>query len=289
MIVSGVGPGRRRRQLLLNVAAWCVLILLALPAIWIILTALRPAAEVNASPPIWIPRRLSLDAFANMFGLNPSVRQRVHVEAYLVNSLIAAVSSTVVAVSAGTLAAYAFARFRFRFHTGAFLAIMFSRSVPGVALSLPLFLLFSRVGLVNNIGALAIVYVAINIPFTVWLMDGFFRQVPAELTESAYIDGCGYWAAFWRVNLPLSLPGLATASIFAFLAAWNEFQLASVLTRSNAARTFPPGLYAFTEQFTTDWRGMCAMSVLMMIPAIVFVLLVQRHLVSGLTFGAVKG
>ncbi len=288
MTGRAVGRGQRRNQFLLNVLAWVVLIALALPALWIVLTAFRPAGEVNASPPVWIPREITLDAFATMFGLNPEVRQRVPVESYLINSLIASLISTVIALTAGTLAGYAFARFRFRFHTAAFLSIMFSRSVPGVALSLPLFLLFSRTGLLNNTLSLGAVYVAINIPFTVWLMDGFFRQIPGDLTEAAYIDGCSYWATFWRVNLPLALPGLATAAIFAFLAAWNEFQIASVLTRSNAARTFPPGLFSFTEQFTVDWRGMCAMSVLMMVPAIAFVVVVQRHLVSGLTFGAVK-
>ena len=281
---------RKRRTLLATeILAWGILLLLALPAIWIVLTAFRPGSEINTSPPVWIPRRITLDAFATMFGMNPAVRQRVPVEAYLTNSLIAALSSTAIALAAGTLAGYAFARFRFRFHTAAFLSIMFSRSVPGVALSLPLFLLFTRLGIVNNTLALGFVYVAVNIPFTVWLMDGFFRQIPPDLTEAAYIDGCTYWAAFWRVNLPLAMPGLATAAIFAFLAVWNEFQLASILTRSNEARTFPPGLFVFTEQFTVDWRGMCAMSVIMMIPAIVFVALVQRHLVRGLTFGAIKG
>lgn len=280
---------KRRRQFFINTLAWIVLLLLALPAVWIVLTAFRPESEVNASPPVWIPRQFTLDAFATMFGLNPDVRQRVPVEAYLRNSLVAAASSTLVALALGTLAGYAFARFKFRFHTAAFLALMFSRAIPGVALSLPLFLLFTRVGLVNNPFTLGLVYVAVNIPFTVWLMDGFFRQIPSELTESAYIDGCTYWSAFWRINLPLAMPGLATAGIFAFLASWNEFQLASVLTRSNDAKTFPPGLFSFTEQFTTDWRGMCAMSVIMMVPAIIFVVAVQRHLVRGLTFGAVKG
>ena len=290
-MIANMNYRQRKRfwQQVTNVMSWLILLALALPAIWIILTAFRPAAEVNASPPILIPREFTLDAFITMFGLNPESRQRIAVDSYLINSLTAALLSTVFALAAGTLAGYAFARFRFRFHTGAFLLLMFSRSVPGVALSLPLFLLFVRAGMVNNVYALGFVYVAINIPFTVWLMDGFFRQIPSELTEAGYIDGCSYWGAFWRINLPLALPGLATAAIFAFLTAWNEFQIASILTRSNAARTFPPGLFAFTEQFTVDWRGMCAMSVLMMIPAIVFVVLIQRHLVSGLTFGAVKG
>ena len=289
MNTSTVGPNRRRNKIIMNVLAWAILLMLAFPAFWIIITAFRPNSEINTSPPVWIPQEITLDAFATMFGLNPEVRQRIAVEDYLRNSLVASITSTIVAVSAGTLAGYAFARFRFRFHTFAFVGIMLSRAIPGVALSLPLFLLFNQMGLTNNVFGLSVVYMAISIPFTTWLMDGFFRQIPKDLTEAAYIDGCGYWTAFWRVELPLALPGLATAAIFAFLAAWNEFQIVSVLARSNSAKTFPPGLFAFTEQFTVDWRGMAAMSVIMMIPAIIFVILVQRNLVSGLTFGAVKG
>lgn len=280
---------QRLSSTLITVFTWAIMFVIALPAIWIVLTAFRPASEVNSNTVTLLPQQITFDAFTTMFGLNPDVRQRVAVESYLVNSLFVAVFSTAISVVIGTLTGYAFARFKFRFHTAAFLAIMFSRSVPGVALSLPLFLLFTQLKLVNSVYGLAFVYVAINIPFTVWLMDGFFRQIPYDLTEAAYIDGCSYWTGFLRINLPLAMPGVATAAIFAFLAAWNEFQLASILTRSNESRTFPPGLFAFTEQFTVDWRGMCAMSVLMMLPAIIFVILTQRNLVRGLTFGAVKG
>ena len=289
MISSSVSVHKRRTVFLANASAWVILILMALPALWIVMTAFRPAGEVNANPPVWIPREITLDAFATMFGLNPDSRQRVAVEQYMANSLFVAITSTIISVSAGTLGGYAFSRFKFRYHTLLFLAIMFSRAVPGVALSLPLFLLFTKLGLTNNLYGLSFVYIVVNIPFTIWLMDGFFRQIPYDLTEAAYIDGCGYWSAFWRIDLRLATPGLATAAIFAFLASWNEFQIVSVLARSNEARTFPPGLFAFTEQFTIDWRGMCAMSVLMMLPAIIFVILTQRNLVRGLTFGAVKG
>ena len=289
MISSSVSVHKRRTVFLTNASAWVILILMALPALWIVMTAFRPAGEVNANPPVWIPREITLDAFATMFGLNPDSRQRVAVEQYMANSLFVAITSTIISVSAGTLGGYAFSRFKFRYHTLLFLAIMFSRAVPGVALSLPLFLLFTKLGLTNNLYGLSFVYIVVNIPFTIWLMDGFFRQIPYDLTEAAYIDGCGYWSAFWRIDLRLATPGLATAAIFAFLASWNEFQIVSVLARSNEARTFPPGLFAFSEQFTIDWRGMCAMSVLMMLPAIIFVILTQRNLVRGLTFGAVKG
>jgi multiple sugar transport system permease protein len=266
-----------------------ILLIFALPAIWIIFTAFRPGNEVNVTPPVWIPQKITLDAFASLIGLNPEIAAGIPVGNYFWNSLRVAILSTVFSVSIGTMAGYAFSRFRFRGHTLAFLMIMLSRAVPGVALGLPLFLLMRRFGLVDTVHGLALVYVAINIPFTAWLMDGFFRQIPKELDEAAYIDGCSHWAAFWRIDLPLALPGMAAASIFAFLAAWNEYQVASLVTNTPAAKTFPVGLFDFTSQFTVDWRGMAAMSVLMIIPAIIFVILTQRRLTEGLTFGAVKG
>jgi multiple sugar transport system permease protein len=167
--------------------------------------------------------------------------------------------------------------------------MMLARAVPGVALSLPLFILFARLGLSDKILGMVIAYSALNIPFTAWLMDGFFRALPEELDDAAKIDGCSHWMAFLRVDLPLALPGAAAAGIFAFLTSWNEFALATVITRTQASRTFPPGLFEFTGSFVSDWRGMCAMSVMMLIPAVIFVALVQRQLVEGLASGATKG
>lgn len=117
---------------------------------------------------------------------------------------------------------------------------------------------------------------------------GIFKDIPSTLDEAAQIDGCSRWQAFLRIDLPLALPGLAASGIFAFLTSWNEFQIASVITRTPLSKTFPVGLYDFTQEFTIDWRGMCAMSVIMLIPAIFFVLLTQKQLIKGLTFGAVK-
>jgi multiple sugar transport system permease protein len=120
-------------------------------------------------------------------------------------------------------------------------------------------------------------------------MDGFFRRIPKELDDAAFVDGASHWQTFWKIDLPLALPGLGAAAVFAFLAAWNEYQIASIMTKTPASKTFPVGLFDFTGQFTVDWRGMAAMSVLMMIPAVLFVLLMSRSLTKGLTFGAVKG
>jgi multiple sugar transport system permease protein len=269
--------------------AFFVLFVAALPAIWVIFTAFRPGNEVNVTPPIWIPRKITFDAFLSLFGFNPEIAAGVPVWNYMWNSARVSILTTVFSVSLGTMAGYAFSRFKFRWSSTIFLLIMLSRSIPGVALSLPLFLLMRNYGLIDTVQGLAFVYVAVNIPFTAWLMDGFFRQIPRELDEAAYIDGCNHWSAFWRIDLPLALPGMAAASIFAFLASWNEYQIASIMTKTPAAKTFPVGLFDFTSQFTVDWRGMAAMSVLMMVPAIIFVILTQRSMVQGLTFGAIKG
>jgi multiple sugar transport system permease protein len=283
---------RRRihwRDIGANWLAFSIIAILALPAVWIILTAFRPNLEVNASPPIWIPRTITLDAFESLFGLNPETASGVPVTSYLVNSLSVALLATALSVPIGTAAGYAFSRFDFVGSRMLLLLLLLTRAVPGVALSLPLFLLMRNIGLINTIHGLAFVYMAMNIPFTAWLMDGFFRRIPRELDDAAYVDGASHWQTFWRIDLPLALPGLGAASVFAFLAAWNEYQIASVITKTPAAKTFPVGLADFTTQFTVDWRGMAAMSVLMMIPAILFVLAMQRSLTRGLTFGAVKG
>jgi multiple sugar transport system permease protein len=286
---SGEYWRRRGGTLALDIFVWLVLLALALPAFWIVFTSIRNPVEINAKPPVWIPQEITFEGFKPLFGQATTATGSVPFGAYFRNSTVTALSSTLVALVIGTFAGYAFAHFDFRGKNALFLGLMLSRAVPGIALGLPLFLLFARVGLVDKPWGLALAYVAINVPFTVWLMDGFFREIPAELTESAVIDGCSHWQAFWRINLPLAMPGLAASGIFAFLGAWNEFQLATVLSRTTRSKTAPVGLFDFTGQFTIDWRGMAAMSVVMMIPAIVFVLLMQRNLVRGLTLGATKG
>jgi multiple sugar transport system permease protein len=283
---------RRRihwRDIGANWLAFTIILLLALPAIWIILTAFRPNLEVNASPPVWIPQMLTLEAFESLFGLNPETASGVPVTSYLTNSIVVALMAVLLSVPIGTAAGYAFSRFDFVGSRFLLLLLLLTRAVPGVALSLPLFLLMKNIGLIDTIPGLAFIYMALNIPFTAWLMDGFFRRIPRELDDAAYVDGASHWQTFWKIDLPLALPGLGAASVFAFLAAWNEYQIASIITKTPASKTFPVGLSDFTTQFTVDWRGMAAMSVLMMIPAVLFVLLMQRSLTKGLTFGAVKG
>ena len=289
---AAVAPGStiepRWQRWAIRFAMAVAVAVLCVPGLWVVLTAFRPNIEVMAKPAVWIPHTLMLDNFLGLLGLLPDRTPGIPVLLYFRNSLVIAVTSTVIAVGIGMMGGYAFARFRFRGKAAFFLGLMLSRAVPGVALSLPLFIVWSRIGLIDTSLGLIIVYLAMNNPFTVWLTDGFFRQIPVELSEAAQIDGCTRWQAFWRIEFPLARSGLASAAIFAFLTSWNEYALASQLTRSTASKTMPVGLMDFTAQFTVDWTGMCAMAVLIIVPALILTLLVQKHLVAGLTFGGVK-
>lgn len=271
----------------IRIGVFLAMLILVAPGAWVVLTAFRPNIEVLARPAVWIPQQWTLDNFARLFGFS-SAQQGLPVAQYFINSLVISVTSTVVAVLIGMAGGYAFARYRFAGKGAMFLAFMLSRTVPGVALSLPLFIIWSRIGLIDTSWGLILVYLAVNIPFTIWLTDGFFRQIPQELSEAAQIDGCTRWQAFWAVEFPLARSGLASAGIFAFLTSWNEYALASQLTRTTASKTMPVGLMDFTAQFTVDWTGMSAMAVLIIIPALVLTFVVQKHLIAGLTFGGVK-
>ncbi len=270
-----------------KITLFVAMTIICLPGLWIVLSSFRPTVEIMAKPPVWIPQDLSLDAYVAMFsGIGQG---GIPVIEYFRNSLIISVTSTVISLAIGMAGGYAFARYRFKAKSAIFLGLMLTRTVPGIALSLPLFFVYARLGIIDTHFGLILVYVALNVPFTIWLIDGFFRQVPKDLAEAAQIDGCTRWQAFWQVEFPLAGPGIASAGIFAFLTSWNEFALASQLTRSVTSKTLPVGLLDYTAEFTIDWRGMCALAVVMIIPALVLTFIVQKHLVSGLTSGAVKG
>ena len=278
---------RRLRKAAYLAGLFIAMLIICLPGLWIIISSLRPTVEIMAKPPVWIPQELSLEAYRSMFS---GVGQGgIPVWDYFRNSLIISFTSTAIALVIGMSGGYAFARFRFHGKSAVFLGLMLTRSVPGVALSLPLFMVYARLGIIDTHFGLILTYVALNVPFTIWLIDGFFRQVPKDLAEAAQIDGCTRWQAFWQVEFPLAGPGIASAGIFAFLTCWNEYALASQLTRSVDSKTLPVGLLDYTSEFTIDWRGMCALAVVMIIPALALTFIIQKHLVSGLTFGAVKG
>ncbi|WP_380055423.1 carbohydrate ABC transporter permease [Falsihalocynthiibacter sp. SS001] len=270
-----------------KVTLFIAMSIICVPGLWVVLNSFRPTVEIMAKPPVWIPQSLSLDHYRAMF--SGAGEGGVPVVQYFTNSLIISVTSTVIAILIGMAGGYAFARFKFKGKSAIFIGLMLTRAVPGVALSLPLFIVMAKTGLIDTHIGLIVVYIAMNVPFTIWLIDGFFRQVPPDLAEAAEIDGCTRWQAFWRVEFPVARSGIASAGIFAFLTSWNEYALASQLTRSSFSKTMPVGLRDFTSEFTINWGGMCALAVLMIIPALILTFIVQKHLIAGLTFGGVKG
>jgi multiple sugar transport system permease protein len=207
---------------------------------------------------------------------------------YLGNSLVVGVLSTAITLVLGCMAAYGLARHRFAGRATLAYTSLLLRTVPLAVLAVPVFMIWNRAGLVNSLAGLTVLYVAVNLPFTIWLLYGFVLQVPAELEEAAAIDGCGPVAVFWRVVLPLIRPGLAAAAIFTFRIAWNEFILALVLT-DRATRTLPVAASLYITDIGVDWGKIMALGSLIALPPLVFTFLAARQIITGLTAGAVKG
>ena len=264
-----------------------VMAIICLPGLWVVLNAFRSNVAILSNQSPLDGSSYTFDNFKSMFGFGQMAS--LPIGHYFVNSLIISCVSTLAALVVGVLGGYAFARFAFRHKQVMFVMLMLTRAIPGIALSLPIFMLWAWTGLLDTRIGVILVYLAMNVPFTVWLIDGFFREVPIELSQAAQIDGCNRWQAFWRIELPLAKSGIASAGIFAFLTSWNEFALATQLCRSPDTKTLPVGLMDFTAQFSVDWAGMCAMAVVIIVPAIILTFIVQKHLIAGLTLGGVKG
>lgn len=207
---------------------------------------------------------------------------------YLTNSLVVGIVSTAITLVLGCMAAYGLARFRFRGRTTMAYTTLLLRTVPLAVLAVPVFMLWSQAGLINSLSGLVLLYVAVNLPFTIWLLYGFVLQVPVEMEEAAAIDGCGPVKVFWKVVLPLIKPGLAAAAIFTFRIAWNEFILALVLT-DRSTRTLPVAASLYITDIGVDWGKIMALGSLIAIPPLVFTFVAARQIITGLTAGAVKG
>ncbi len=207
---------------------------------------------------------------------------------YLTNSLIVGVISTAITLVLGCMAAYGLARFRFKGRKTIAYTTLLLRTVPLAVLAVPVFMIWSQAGLINSLPGLVLLYVAVNLPFTIWLLYGFVLQVPPELEEAAAIDGCGPIEVFYKVVLPLIKPGLAAAAIFTFRIAWNEFILALVLT-DRATRTLPVAASLYITDIGVDWGKIMALGSLIAIPPLIFTFVAARQIITGLTAGAVKG
>jgi multiple sugar transport system permease protein len=254
------------------------------PVYWMLTISLKREVDQFAVPPRWFSFTPTLDHYVDAF-LTRSFGQ------YLLTSAIVAVCSTCCALVLGTLAAYALARFQMprRLDRKLSLWIISTRMFPPIVTAIPLFLMMRDAGLLNTRAALVIVYTGFNLPFVVWMMRGFFLEVPRELEEAAMVDGDSRLGALRRVLLPLVAPGLAATAVFCLIISWNEFMFALVLTQTDAAMTLPVGIAGRVTQYEIKWGIMSAAGVVAMLPILIFAMAVQKYLVRGLSLGAVKG
>ncbi|HYY58057.1 MAG TPA: carbohydrate ABC transporter permease [Pyrinomonadaceae bacterium] len=259
------------------------LLLTLAPVYWMVTMSLKSEVDQFSVPPRWFSFVPTLAHYRDAF-FERSFGQ------YLITSVIVAVSSTLCAMVLGTLAAYGLARFRWPRRMGARVSlwILSTRMLPPIVTAVPLFLMMRDVRLLNTRASLVIVYTALNLPFVVWMMRGFFQEIPRELEEAARVDGDSRLGALRRVVLPLVAPGLAATAIFCLIVSWNELLLALILTQTDAAMTLPVGIAGRVTQYEIKWGVMSAAGVAAMTPILVFALSVQRYLVRGLSLGAVK-
>lgn len=270
------------QRVTLSVIGILVALVFFFPTYWMFTTSLKTPGDVLSPKYDLIPTSATLSNFA-------SALTKPGFVTYLSNSLIVTLGAVIAALVVGVLAAIPLARFRFRGRKGFLLLILMAQLAPLSALFIPMYLLMRDLGLLNTLPSLLLVYFATSLPFTVWMLYGFVNGIPYDLEEAAMIDGCSRTGAFRRVTLPLLGPGLVTTSVFSFITAWNEFLFALVFMRDQSKQTLPVWLSSFRTAFSVDWGGVMAASVVYAIPALVFFLIVQRKLVSGMTAGAVKG
>lgn len=279
------GSGRTLRAILRYAALLLALAFFLFPIAWVVSTSIKLPGEYLKNPPVWIPQAPTLLHYVNVMEAKGSLALR--------NSIIVASSATILTMIVGSLAAYSLARYGTGGRHLSFW-LLSQRLMPPVVLVVPFFLVLRTLGQINpalgidSHGALIALYTVFNLPYVVWMMRSYFLSVPADIEESALVDGSSRLAVFWRMTLPLSLPGLIATATFAFIFAWTEFLFAVVFTRTKAF-TLPVAIAGYTGSQGSNWGQASALAVVATAPIFVLGLLVQRHFVRGLTLGAVRG
>ncbi|TPQ20297.1 carbohydrate ABC transporter permease [Streptomyces sporangiiformans] len=272
---------RRPWRLAAEASALMIAAVVAFPLYWMVLSAFKPAGEIESTEPRPWTLTPSLDSFRRVFGQQEFGR-------YFLNSLVVAITVVVVSALIAFLAATAVTRFRFRFRTTLLIMFLIAQMVPIEALTIPLFFQMRDFGQLNTLGSLILPHIAFSLPFAIWMLRGFVKAVPESLEEAAYLDGASRTRFLWQILFPLVFPGLVATSVFSFISTWNDFLFAkSFIISDTSQSTLPMALLVFYKADDPDWGGVMAASTVMTIPVLIFFVLVQRRLVSGLG-GAVK-
>lgn len=284
-----------------------ILFIVLAPVGWLVSSSLQTEAEIVSVPPHWIPHEPTLKNFRAIFTAGadevtyetrskqdpasgnyiPSTARNLLPA--MLNSFVVATLVVILNLLVGVPAAYAMAKIRFLGRSGSVYFILTTRVIPDIALVVPFFLVIKNLGLLDNIMSLVITYLAVTVPFTVFILIQYFEGLPDELDKAARVDGCSRFQAMTKVYLPLALPSLVAVILFAFLTSWNEFLLALMFTQTAQSQTLPIVLASFTSDFTISFSFINAAGLLAIVPPVIVAIIFERYIVSGLTAGAVKG
>jgi arabinogalactan oligomer / maltooligosaccharide transport system permease protein len=281
----------RRPRLLTIIAIHAALMLLVAVVLYPVMLVCKKAFEpgrhfaLSASP---LPHDLTLDHFGDLFGARGGHGELLFLR-HAMSSLVVALATTVVGVVVSCTAAYALSRFRFPGRKAGLTTFLVVQMFPATLLLLPLYVILDKLGLLNSLVGLVLVYSTTAIPFCVWTLKGYFDTLPRELEEAARIDGASTWMIFRKIMLPLARPGIAVTALFSFMTAWNEFIMASTFMTDESKYTLPVLIQSSVGQFSADWGLFAAGAVVTSIPVMVAFYVLQKYLVGGLTAGAVKG
>jgi multiple sugar transport system permease protein len=281
--------GRRR-----SLRTWIELGLLALlavamlfPVVWMLETSLKDGRDIYAVPAKIVGFDVTLDHYKDVF-VQRGGSGASDLAVSFKNSVLVAGFSTLLATLLGVPAAWAYSRFTLKASKDQLFFILSTRFMPPVVVVIPIFLMYRDLDLIDTKLGLVLIYAAFNLPFTIWMMKGFVDEVPAEYEDAAMLDGYSRFEAFWRFTLPLLVPGIAATAVFALIFSWNEFVFAIFLTSSESARTAPPAIAGLVGGTTIDWGLVAASAMVFAAPVLLFAFLVRKHLVAGVTLGAVR-
>jgi multiple sugar transport system permease protein len=272
---------RRARRFVLPVAGLAVIAVFLAPYVVMLLDSLRPSGDVLTSPPTFLPRHWSVGAYRDIAGDN-------RFRDWLKTSLIIAAASTVIVLLTAVPAAYFTARNRFPGRRAFLFLILVTQMFSPTALVVGLYREFFEVNLFNTYLAVILTNAAFNLAFATWIMHGFFTAIPKEVEEAAELDGCGRFGTMMRVMLPLTLPGVVTATIFTFIAAWNEYVVALTLIQDDSRKPLTVGISSYVTGYEQNWNELFAASLIAIVPVVVLFAVIEKHLVGGLTAGSIK-
>src|SRR4051794_32900674 len=257
-------------------------IVMLFPVLWMLETAFKETKDIYAVPAKVFNFKPTFEHIKDVFSSSSPVAKGFK------NSVIVAGSSTIIATVLGVPAAWAYSRFQIKGKKDQLFFILSTRFMPPVVVVIPIFLMFRDLNLLDTLQGLILVYAAFNLPFTIWMMKGFIDDVPAEYEEAAMLDGFSRFEAFWRVTMPLLIPGIAATAVFALIFSWNEFVFSIFLITDPDTRTAPSAIAGLIGGSTIDWGLVAASAMTFAVPVLVFAFLVRKHLVAGVTLGAVR-